>query len=606
MSGQKFALLSVYDKTGIVEFAEGLDELDYDIISTGGTYKEINEEYVPVTQVSVLTDFPEILNGRVKTLHPKIAGGMLYKRDNEEHVKTVSKYNIPSIDLVAVNLYPFEDTIKKKGITIDECIEQIDIGGPTMLRAAAKNFKDVIVACNPEQYELILKYLRDGEVPLEFRKELARQAFVHTAMYDITIANWHGKQFGNPDAVPEEILLAFEKTNLKMRYGTNWDQTLTGFFRRVGIDYGIPTIEQLTKDKKWERITEDKDFHGKALSFNNIFDVEVAVKSMERAVNELGEGIYSIVIKHGNDCGNSQPNTIEVAVELATSGDPISAFGGIRATYKILNKKAAEHIKGVFTEIVIAEDYTPEALEVLTGKKNIRILRHDFEDKSNDKFEYKTGKDLSYLMMENKTDALVRPELTKMLEDENYVLPEEYIGKLGMVAGDPNFYRDNKDLIHFGIVTCKNKFSNSITLVEEYDDGVYRQIGFGAGNTSRVLSVEQACDLARQNFRNEFDEDIKEMGEQGMANHMCVDIKRFEDIGGYDTIKTDYVKQSMKNLILVSDSFFPFADNIEVAQEYGIKNIVVNGGSNRDAEVIAKAKEFNMNMLFTGVRYFRH
>lgn len=588
----KFALLSVFDKEGIVEFAKGLANLSYTNISTGGTYKKINEAGLAVKKVEEVAGFPEILEGRVKTLQPKIHGGILAKRDNEEHMKQVNEHEIPLIDVVAVNLYPFEKTVLS-GADLEECIENIDIGGPAMIRAAAKNHKDVIVATNPEQYEFILKYLTAGEVPLEFRMKLADEAFTHTARYDAIISGWFRKQ-RNDISIPKYIVMPFDLTDLKMRYGTNKNQNETGLYKRAGTDFGLTTIEQYTSNGEWKRITVKANFHGKALSYNNLFDVEVAVGNVARAIEELGDVINAVVDKHGNDCGNAIGQNAEEAIKLSTSGDTISSFGGIHAVYGVVDEKAAEEIvNGPLPEIIIALDYTKQGIDVLTKKKNLRILKTCFEDNSNDRFSYRIGSDGGHLLLENKVYDLV---------DEK---------KLQVVSGDKNFYEDNKDLIHFGIVTCQNKFSNTITLVEEVKEGVYRQIGFGAGNANRVLSVKQACDLAKENFENEFEEKIKSEESVDLL------IKYFNENTKHQNpnrhfirtepfYKDDYVKSRMGKLILVSDSFFPFPDNIEVAHRYGIKNIVEDGGSINDEIVFKKAQEYGMNMLITGIRYFRH
>ena len=382
----------------------------------------------------------------------------------------VEDYKIPLIDIVAVNLYPFEQTMLS-GASLEECIENIDIGGPTMVRAAAKNYEHVVIATNPEHYSLILDHLNKGNVPLELRMLLAEEAFTHTARYDAIISRWFRNKSGEK-SIPKHVILAFDLTNLEMRYGTNKNQTETGLYKLAGTNFGITAVEQYADNGEWKTIAEKADFHGKALSYNNLFDVEVAIDDVVRAVAELGGITNAIANKHGNDCGNAISSDVDEAIRLSTSGDPISSFGGVRAVYGVVDEKAAKTIiNGPLTEIILALDYTKQAIDILLTKKNLRILKTNFKDESNDRFKYRIGMDAGHLMLENKVYDLI---------DEK---------KLKVVSGDLSFYENNKNLIHFGIITCQNKFSNAITLVQKISEGKYRQVGFGAGNANRVLSV---------------------------------------------------------------------------------------------------------------------
>ncbi len=351
------ALISVSDKTGVVEFARVLHGLGVEIISTGGTMKTLKEAGIPVVYVSEITGFPEIMDGRVKTLNPYIHGGILAIRDNPDHVQAMRHHKIKGIDMVVVNLYPFRQTVAKPDVTLGEAVENIDIGGPAMIRAAAKNFAHVAVVVNPANYGLIAGELaKKGEISQEIRMELAREAYSHTAEYDACIARYLAGQLGQ-GRFPARLQLVFDKVQ-DLRYGENPHQQ-AAFYREQGFaGPGVAGARQL---------------HGKELSFNNIVDLEAAFN----IVNEFAAPAATI-IKHTNPCGTGTGNSLAAAYAKAYEADPVSAFGGIIGLNREVDKATAEQIGQLFAEAVIAPGYSAEALAVLSEKKNVRLLAAGF------------------------------------------------------------------------------------------------------------------------------------------------------------------------------------------------------------------------------------
>lgn len=347
------ALISVSDKTGIVEFAKRLEKQGIEIISTGGTYKKLKEEGVKVMEISELTGFPECLDGRVKTLHPIVHAGILARRDKEEHRKQLEELKIDTIDFVVVNLYPFKQTILKEGVSLQECVENIDIGGPTMLRSAAKNYQDVTVITNPEDYEVVLKELEEkGEVSKDTKFRLMQAVFEHTANYDAMIANYMKEQ-RKDESLPEKLTLTYEKVQ-EMRYGENPHQK-AALYKEIGKCEGS--------------LTTAKQLNGKELSFNNINDTNGALELLK----EFEEPTV-VACKHGNPCGVGSSNDIYEAWQKAFNADKTSIFGGIVVVNEEVNVKMAEEMKEIFLEVIVAPSFEPEALEILKKKKNVRIL----------------------------------------------------------------------------------------------------------------------------------------------------------------------------------------------------------------------------------------
>jgi len=347
------AIISVSDKTDLASFAEKLSQLGFEIFSTGGTQKALAEAGVPVTSVSELTGFPEILDGRVKTLHPVIYGGILARRDLPAHMAQLAENSINTIDLVVVNLYPFVQTVSKEGVTLDEALENIDIGGPTLIRAAAKNFPGVIVVVDPADYQPVLEKLKERGVELAERKRLAQKAFQHVAIYDTAISQYLRQ---DEEGLPEDMTIALKK-RYGLRYGENPHQQ-AAFYAELSV-----------AEKKPTGITWANQLWGKELSFNNILDADAAWG----AATDFSAPTVAI-IKHTNSCGLASHNDITEAYRRAFTGDPVAAFGGIVASNRAVTLAMAEAIKPVFYEIVIAPEYESEALALLKRKKDLRIL----------------------------------------------------------------------------------------------------------------------------------------------------------------------------------------------------------------------------------------
>jgi len=347
------ALISVSDKTGVVEFAKGLVALGWEILSTSGTMKLLKESGVPVTSVSDVTGFPEICDGRVKTLHPKIHGALLARRDIPEHMKELKDNDIETIDLVCVNLYPFRETIAKPDVTMEDAVEHIDIGGPSMLRSAAKNWESVTVVCNPADYETVLSEIKaGGNTTRETRLKLSAKAYTHTAEYDMAISTYMRAQAG----LPEKLFLEYDLKQ-ELRYGENPHQEAKFFASTVKEPFSLATAEQL---------------NGKELSYNNIQDAN-ATLNIAREFDEP----FCVGVKHMNPCGSATGKTIAEAWRKAYEADKTSIFGGIVAANREIDLETAQMLKPIFLEIVMAPSFAPDALELLCTKKNLRVLKVD-------------------------------------------------------------------------------------------------------------------------------------------------------------------------------------------------------------------------------------
>lgn len=449
---KKQALISVSDKTGITEFAKGLVYLGFDIISTGGTLKAIKEAGIPVKAVDEVTGFPEIMDGRVKTLHPNVHGGLLAKRDNPEHMKALEENGIETIDLVAVNLYPFKETLAKPDVSEAEIIENIDIGGPTMLRSAAKNFADVLVVVDPKDYSQVLDSLKTGEVDFTVRKKLAAKVFRHTAHYDAMIARYFTETTG--ETFPENYTVTYEKVQ-ELRYGENPHQKAAFYKTPQASPFSLASAKQL---------------HGKELSYNNIQDANAALE----IVQEYAEPA-AVAIKHMNPCGIGTADSLAEAFQRAYDADPVSIFGGIVALNREVDKTTAEILNGIFLEIVIAPSFTKEALEVLTKKKNIRLLELAM-DKTEAPFHKLTTV---------KGGVLIQDSDKAELNDED----------LTVVTKRKPTEEELQDL-RFAWKAVKHVKSNAIVLAKNG-----QTIGVGAGQMNRVgsanIAIEQAGDKAK-------------------------------------------------------------------------------------------------------------
>jgi phosphoribosylaminoimidazolecarboxamide formyltransferase/IMP cyclohydrolase len=446
------AIISVSDKSGVTEFAKGLSQLGFEIFSTGGTKKALAAAKVPVKSVSEITGFPEILDGRVKTLHPMVHGGILANRKIAAHMKELEEHGIGEIDLVAVNLYPFVQTVSKKGVTIDEALENIDIGGPTMIRASAKNFPSVIVIVDPADYGPILEKLKQGKVDLDERKRLAQKAFQHTAVYDTAIAQYLRK---DTEGFPEDMTVALKK-RYGLRYGENPHQQ--------AAFYAEPTIGEAETGITWA-----EQLGGKALSFNNILDADAAWG----AVTDFAAPTVA-VIKHTNPCGLASYDDIAEAYKRAFSGDSVAAFGGIVASNRKVTLAMAQEIKPVFYEIVIAPEYEPEALKLLQTKKDLRILLAELPPGYGQALP-------GYLDFRRVKGGF--------LVQESDSLPEARVELKPVTKRQPNA-NELTDLL-FAWRAVKHIKSNAIVLVKD------RMIlGMGAGQPSRIISARIAIEKA--------------------------------------------------------------------------------------------------------------
>lgn len=445
----KRALISVSDKTGIVEFAQKLNDLGVSIISTGGTFKVLKEAGIPVINISDVTGFPECLDGRVKTLHPNIHAGLLAMRSNPEHMKQVEELNVELIDMVVVNLYPFKQTIMKPNVTLADAIENIDIGGPTMLRAAAKNYQDVSVVIDPTDYEQVLSEIKEtGAVSVKTNFYLAAKVFNHTAYYDTMIANYLRDKAGLPK-YPDTISMTFEKVQ-DMRYGENPHQS-AAFYKEVGNSDGMLSgIEQL---------------HGKELSFNNINDLHGALELLK----EFDEEPTVVACKHSNPCGVASGKDIHEAYVRAYNTDPVSIFGGILCANRKIDKATAEEISKIFLEIVLAPDFDDDALEVLEQKKNIRLLKL--------KDVMKKQPETAYDVKKVSGGILIQDIDSKLLGDE-----------LKVVTDRKPTEKEMEDLL-FTWKVVKFTKSNGIAIGKDK-----QSVGIGPGQVNRIWATEQAID----------------------------------------------------------------------------------------------------------------
>lgn len=523
----KTALVSVYHKENLDAIIKKLNQLGVKIVSTGGTKSFIESLGVPVTSVESLTGYPSILGGRVKTLHPKVFGGILSRRDNQGDVSQLTEYEIPEIDLVIVDLYPFEDTVAS-GAEEQDIIEKIDIGGISLIRAAAKNFKDVVIVPSQKEYQPLLDLLnkKEGEFSLADRKWFAGKAFGVSSHYDAAIFGY----FNNgEDEATERISL---NEGHVLRYGENPHQKATFFqFKNSPGKHSLANAEVL---------------QGKALSYNNMLDADAAWKSASDAfhsVKHIENKVAVSVVKHLNPCGLAVSDDILKSLELAWAGDPVSAYGSIICFTTTVSKEVAEWLGKKFVEIIIAPEFTEDALEVFSKKKNLRLLVTPVKNEI-------TG------------EKLYRSISGGMLvQDEDEGVDTEFKN----VTQRP-FEPQELNLAKFGVTACKHLKSNSIAIVTENPDGSFWLTGAGMGQPNRLDSLRQLT------------------------------MPRFEMKEGVD----------IAHSVLISDAFFPFRDNIDAANEYGVKYIVEPGGSIRDDEVIEACNEFGIAMAFTGRRHFKH
>ena len=516
------ALFSLSDKTGSVELARVLHERGTVIYATGGTKKHLEDHGIPALDVGDMTGFPALFDGRVKTLHPKVFGAILYDRDKPDHVAQAQKYAIAPLTTVVVNLYPFEATVASHSETLAEAIEQIDIGGVSLLRAAAKNFAHVVVLSHPSQYDSFVEALRANDIPEPMRRKFAVAAFERTASYDAAIGHYLAtKGEFLPGDLPGALTLTLPLSQ-RLRYGTN-PQNRAAFY----LDQPSRLPEQL---------------HGKALSYNNLLDLDATLRLLSRS--PLGAEFGSkrdlfaraAVVKHTVPCGVAQRSSVSKAVADALEADPVSAFGGIVATDGKIDVGAAHSLSKFFLEIVAAPDFDADALDVLRKKKNLRVMRF-----------------APTLPDELAAELRVRSALGGVLaEDDNPEAPPEEWKVVSKRQPSKQEWHD----LAFAWDVVRHVKSNGIVIVK---GGTTR--GICAGQTNRVSAVKIAGHRAAE-------------GARGAA---CA-----------------------------SDGFFPFADGLEAASEAGCTAIIAPGGSVRDTEVIDAANRLNVALVFSSYRYFLH
>jgi phosphoribosylaminoimidazolecarboxamide formyltransferase / IMP cyclohydrolase len=553
------ALISVSDKSGIVELATALKSFGVEIISTGGTARTLRDAGIDVLDVSDVTGFPEMMDGRIKTLHPKIHGALLGVRENPDHAASMREHDIEPIDLVVINLYPFEATIAREGVTLEEAIEQIDIGGPAMIRSAAKNFRDVAVITGVDEYRPIVEELgtNDCSLLLSTRRRLAEKAFQRTAQYDSIVFTYLG-------------LIEKGKSGAFLMLGTNPSQSMGGSIGSAVAQGSADTVSQLNIDDpggpiegfrgslptivSWtlskaanlrygenphqsaalyltggRGLASAEQLSGKEMSFNNYADADAAWQ----LVSDFDE-LACAIIKHTNPAGVGQGASGEVAYRRALETDPVSAFGGIVAFNRGVDVAAAKAVVEVFTEVVVAPDYETEALVILKTKKNLRVLRVS-SSATKQGVEYKQISG-GMLLQTRDTHKLTREDL-------------KVVSKRPPTS-------EEIDALLFAWTVCKHTKSNAIVYAR-----TGQTVGVGAGQMSRVDSVKLGAMRAQI---------------------------------------------PVQGSVLASDAFFPFRDGIDEAVKHGITAVIQPGGSMRDAEVIAAADEHGLAMVLTGIRHFKH
>jgi len=509
------AIISVSNKSGVADFARGLQELGVEIFSTGGTKKSLEGAGIKVHSISQLTGFPEILDGRVKTLHPAVHGGILARRDLPQHLAELAQNRIETIDMVVVNLYPFIETVTRGEVSLDEAVENIDIGGPTMIRSAAKNFPSVLVVVDPEDYNPILEKLRQGDVDLQERKRLAQKAFQHVAIYDTAISQYLREE---ETVFPQEMTLALKKA-CNLRYGENPHQEAAFY------------VEQNVRQKQ-DGLASLSQLNGPEVSFNNLLDFDSALNILKNFVVPT-----VAILKHLNSCGLASHDNLAEAYRRALSGDPIAAFGGVVASNRPIDLATAQEINKRHYDAIIAPEFEKGALELLGRKKSLRLVEIPIADS----YQLTAISDFRHVaggFLVQTSDFFSESELQPRIVTNRQPTQEEL-----------------SDLL-FAWKAVKGVKSNAIVIARDKT-----LLGMGAGQPSRVVSVEIALQRA---------------GEQA------------------------------KGSVLASDAFFPFADGPELAIKGGVTAIIQPGGSVRDEEVIAVANKYNIAMVFTGVRHFRH
>lgn len=505
----KRALISVSNKAKLTQLGKQLVAHGFEIISTGGTFTYLTNEGIKVTSIEEITHFPQMLDGRVKTLHPNIHAGILYKRDQLEHQETISKHHIASIDLVIVNLYPFEETIRDMNSSFEDAIENIDIGGPAMLRSAAKNYKDVTVICDPNDYdELVAQISFNQTTTLDFRRAMATKVFQHTAAYDALIA-----QYLTTDLFPSILTQSYKKV-MDLRYGENPHQK-AAFYQDI-----IPESNS---------IASARQLQGKTLSYNNIQDANAALTILSEFKDPC-----CVVVKHTNPCGVGLSLTMYDAWKKAYDADPISIFGGIVAFNEEVSEDIANELSQIFLEVILAPSFSSGALNILSLKKNVRLLQ-----------TYTTSNQNMVMTSSRVSGGLLVQTIDNFEVD--FHACDVVVGTI-----DDETWND----CLFAMKVCKHVKSNAIVIAK---DG--KTIGIGGGQSNRVGAAKIALEQSHSQARG---------------------------------------------AVLASDAFFPMPDTVELAATYGIKTIIQPGGSIKDQLCIDACEKHGINMVFTGIRHFKH
>ena len=569
------ALVSVYDKTGLVPLAQALADAGVEIVSTGSTAATIAAAGLAVTPVEEVTGFPECLEGRVKTLHPAVHAGILADRRKPDHLDQLGTLDVTPIDLVVVNLYPFSDTVAS-GAPFDACVEQIDIGGPTMVRAAAKNHPAVAVVTSPDHYSDVTAAVREGGFTLAARRRLAAEAFAHTAAYDAAVSTWLAAQVeadgaantadaadrtdsGEPAALPAYVGVGYERL-AGLRYGENPHQR-AAVYRTAGASGGVAGARQL---------------HGKAMSYNNYTDTDAAV----RAAYDHGQAVTVAVVKHANPCGIavSAAGDVAEAHRKAHACDPVSAYGGVIATNATVTAEMARQIKPIFTEVVAAPAFADEAVKILSAKKNLRLLVVEAPRREGYEIKQVSG------------GAVIQERDVLSADGDD---PATWTLAAGPAADDALLAE-----LAFAWRSVRAVRSNAVLLAH---DGA--TVGVGMGQVNRVdsckLAVERANTLgARSTGDAAVNGAPKEKGAVGGADA--------SEVLGDSSGDAAAAPERARGAVAASDAFFPFADGLQVLIDAGVRAVVQPGGSIRDQEVIDAAQAAGVTMYLTGTRHFAH
>jgi len=531
MTHQRFALLSVSDKTGLKELAQVLTKQNIRLLSTGGTYDYLENHGFEVQSVESYTQFPEMMDGRVKTLHPKIHGGLLADKDKVTHQTAMDQQEIISIDFLIVNLYPFEETISKEGASLEEAVENIDIGGPAMLRSAAKNFKRVSVVTDPNDYPSFIEELENkGETSLNYRFYLSHKVFELTSHYDALISQYmkDNRPFLGETEHSWSHRTKTYVNKKELRYGENSHQKAS-----VYEEFNAPS----------STIAGAKQLHGKELSYNNIKDANAAIQIAKEFRDPA-----AVAVKHMNPCGVALGETIERAFERCFLADSVSIYGGIIAVNQPVTKALADQLSKIFLEIVIAPSFEDQALDILTKKKSIRLLEVEIDEETTTQSEELVSVGGGVLVQETDQSA----ELNKS-SVENMANSWEIMTKRTPSSSEIK-------AMNFVMKVAKHVKSNAIVVGNEW-----MTLGIGAGQMNRVGAAEIAFKQAKENKQ--------------------VDAEQ---------------------LVMASDAFLPMDDTAKLAYTYGVKAIIQPGGSIRDSESVAVCDTYDMTMVKTGVRHFRH